>query len=176
MPFLQTKFALEIIWFTLIKMMTLLLTTGESALLNSRDHAHAREFSWWFDGKYVVRALPRQGRKNSPLQSLHVFLLGKRESSEIDHRDGDVFNNTRSNLRWATHSQNLANRPKPKGCFTSRFKGVSWHVQRGKWRAYIKVNYKQISLGLWDKETDAARSYNKFARLFFGAFAKLNAL
>jgi hypothetical protein len=157
-------------------MMTLLLTTGQSALLDSRDHAYARQFSWWFDGKYAVRALPRRGKKNSPLQLLQVFILGKKEGFEIDHRDGDGLNNTRKNLRWATHSQNLANRPKPKGCFTSRFKGVSWHTQRGKWRASIKVNYKQISLGLWDDEKDAARAYNIFARRFFGCFAKLNAL
>lgn len=157
-------------------MRTLLLTTGESALLSEADYARVSKHVWWCDGRYAVRALPRQGRKNSPLEAMHIFLLGKRPGKEIDHKDGDGLNNSRSNLRWSTHAQNLANRPKPKGCFTSRFKGVSWHSQRGKWRAYVKVNYKQVSLGLWDNEEDAARAYNNSAPKFFGRFAKLNVL
>jgi hypothetical protein len=36
--------------------------------------------------------------------------------------------------------------------------GVCWNKHRGKWRAYITVNQKQISLGSFTEKEDAMKA------------------
>ena len=91
---------------------------------------------------------------------------------DVDHRDRNPLNNRRLNLRLATRSQNLANTRSRSG--SSRYKGVCFSRREQKFRAYIVVNYKQIHLGYFDSDLDAARVYNEAAREHFGAFALLN--
>lgn len=40
---------------------------------------------------------------------MHVFIMGKVDGREIDHSDGDGLNNTRENLNFVTHSDNMRN-------------------------------------------------------------------
>lgn len=95
--------------------------------------------------------------------------------NELDHIDGNKINNKIENLRKATHSENNRNRSKPSNN-TSGYKGVAWHKQENKWRAYITINQKQISLGLYDDKEDAVKAYNNAATKYHGEFAKLNNL
>ena len=44
------------------------------------------------------------------------------------------------------------------------------------WLAIITVNKKQISLGRFKNEIDAARCYNNAAKKYHGEFAHLNKL
>ncbi len=110
----------------------------------------------------------------------HVILeriLGRpiRKGEMTDHVDGNGLNNTRANLRIVNNSLNKINgnkyATKPT---TSKFKGVDWNNQSKKWRARISKDNKRISLGLFNKEEDAARAYNKAAEKLFGKHAKLN--
>ncbi|TAN50874.1 MAG: hypothetical protein EPN21_07950 [Methylococcaceae bacterium] len=57
---------------------------------------------------------------------------------------------------------------------TSKFKGVSWDSHRGRWRAVIQVARKQITIGRFDDEIDAARARDQKAIEIFGQFADLN--
>jgi AP2 domain len=57
---------------------------------------------------------------------------------------------------------------------SSQFKGVSWHKQAGRWEAYIKVDGKRRSLGLYGTEHAAAEAYDNAALKLFGPLAKLN--
>lgn len=91
---------------------------------------------------------------------------------EYDHRDRNPLNNTRGNLRPATHSLNSANKSKPLGT-SSDFKGVHWDKNRGKWLVKIKVNRKTINLGRYTDEIEAAAVYAAFAIFYFGEFACL---
>src|SRR5215471_15551760 len=108
-------------------------------------------------------------------QTLPVFLYGNApEGLQWDHADGDIFNNLRENLRFATHSQQQMNRGKFKtGSYTSRFKGVYF---QGRWVARIRVNGKRIYLGRFDTEEEAAEAYNLAAMEHHGEFAVLNVL
>ena len=57
---------------------------------------------------------------------------------------------------------------------SSRHKGVCWDCQRKKWRSEIRVSGKQVFLGNFGQESDAATAYNQAATLHFGQFALLN--
>lgn len=81
-------------------------------------------------------------------------------------------------LRLATQQENTRNRKKQqfrlkKQC-SSKYKGVCWHNTRKKWQAQIVVNYKNIYLGAFNSEVDAAIAYNNAAISYFGEFAILN--
>ena len=71
--------------------------------------------------------------------------------NHIDHIDGDKLNNNIENLRLVTNQENQWNRTKAKGY--SRCKNSK------KWRADIRLNCKNIYLGLFDKEVDAHNAY-----------------
>lgn len=99
-----------------------------------------------------------------------VYMTGLWPSDDVDHRDRDPMNNRWGNLREATRQQNLANM----GGFphSSRFKGVSFDKQTGRWRARIRSNGKLIALGRHSSEETAHAAYLKAAQELFGEFAR----
>ena len=82
--------------------------------------------------------------------------------------------NRRVNLRAATRAQNVRNRKKYTKSGSSKYKGVSWKKDNGKWSARIGLNNKSIFLGNFEKELDAAKAYDKAAKKYHGEFACLN--
>ena len=59
----------------------------------------------------------------------------------IDHINGDIHDNSLSNLRLSTHAENLANSRISKRN-SSGFKGLSWKENVGKWEGRVSVNRK----------------------------------
>lgn len=119
---------------------------------------HTTYAATWIDGKNV---------------QLHKIILPTGDGEEPDHVNGDGLDNRRSNLRPVTRSQNLMNQ-RMRDNNTSGFKGVSWHVQRGRWQSRIMFEKKSRYLGLYLNAEDAAHAYDDAARKFFGEFACVN--
>lgn len=57
---------------------------------------------------------------------------------------------------------------------TSKYKGVTWLPRIKKWRATITVNGKQMHLGVFSDEIEAAKVRDKAAKQYHGTFAHLN--
>jgi hypothetical protein len=55
-----------------------------------------------------------------------------------------------------------------------QYKGVSFVKGRGRWAAFIRVDYKSIGLGHYEAEEEAARVYDAAARYYFKEFARTN--
>lgn len=100
--------------------------------------------------------------------------------NELDHINRNPSNNFIDNLREVTHQQNHMNRKKDKHIngkpTSSKYKGVSWHKQTKKWRAYIMIDYKLKHLGCFISEIEAAEAYNISAIKHFGNYAHLNTM
>jgi hypothetical protein len=94
---------------------------------------------------------------------------------QIDHIDGNPFNNKWCNLRAATNTQNSRNSRKPINN-TSGYKGVSYIARLNKYRATIMVNRKSLHLGCFTLAEHAAEAYNIAAKKYFGDFALPNKL
>ncbi len=96
------------------------------------------------------------------------YVTGKWPKEEVDHIDGDRANIVFANLREATKSQNMSNRPFQTNN-TSGFKGVWKH--RNRWVAEIKVNGVKHRLGSFTTIEEAAHTYNLAAKELHGDFA-----
>ena len=90
------------------------------------------------------------------------------EGKQIDHINGDGLNNTIENLRICTPDQNRINRSKCKNPKMSKYKGVRSSGVR--WGARVK----QIWIGTFDSEIEAAKAYDRKAKELYGEFACLN--
>lgn len=92
---------------------------------------------------------------------------------QIDHINGTPADNRIANLREATPSQNMWNSARPKNN-TSGVKGVSWSAVYSKWAAAIKVERRNINLGMFATKQEAAEAYRAAARKFHGEFARFD--
>jgi hypothetical protein len=105
---------------------------------------------------------------------MHRVIMGlsKGDGLEVDHiNTGETLDNRRDNLRIANDSEQQSNQRKSRAN-TSGYKGVGFHKQSGKWRAYIGVNYKLIHLGVFLTPEEAHAAYCEAAIKYHGAFAR----
>lgn len=88
------------------------------------------------------------------------------EGEEIDHIDHDKLNNRPWNLRKVSGLGNRRNMPKNRNN-TSGTTGVTFNTAKNKWVAQIKVNYRKIHLGTFERK-DAAVICRKAAEEKYG--------
>jgi hypothetical protein len=77
--------------------------------------------------------------------------------AEIDHSNGNKLDNRIENLRLVTKRENQQNRESHR---EGRLVGCSYH-KCGKWLALIRINGKNIGLGLYNTEQEAHKVYNE---------------
>ena len=75
------------------------------------------------------------------------------EPKYLDHIDNDKSNNRIENLQICTNSLNMLK--------SNVGKGVSYFKRDNKWRARIKINKKEIHLGLFDTKEEARAARTK---------------
>lgn len=109
------------------------------------------------------------GKTYSQHRLAWLYVYGYFPESLIDHINGCPGDNSITNLRLATQSQNLFNSVK-QSRNTSGFKGVSWHKWSKKWQASITVKGVPKHLGYFQEIEDAATAYNDAAKELHGSF------
>ncbi|RYE96053.1 MAG: hypothetical protein EOO77_41705 [Oxalobacteraceae bacterium] len=127
----------------------------------------ARNFTWFLSGNGYVST-----RSGGRTMTMHRIIMGNPQGLDVDHINGNRLDNTRVNLRAVTRQQNMMNMG-PRSNKASRFKGVGLH-KVGRWNARITVDGKNLHLGMFDHEEDAARAYDAAAIIHYGQFARLN--
>ena len=116
---------------------------------------------------YVVTML-----KSTIELRLHRAVMDAKLGQDIDHIDHNGLNNTRTNLRFATPTENNANRRA--SVTKAGFKGVSHNRNTGKYEGYIRIDKRKRHLGLFETAEDAARAYDTAALEAWGEYACLN--
>lgn len=158
----------------------LTLTNGQVILIDAADYEWISQHKWspcGINQRYICRSkrAHETGGKWVPGAAvyLHREIMKPQGREMVDHINQNGWDNRRSNLRIATKSQNMANKPKIRSN-TSGYKGVSMVKKTGKWRARTNCNGREYTIGYFDNPEDAARAYDRKVIELFGDFAYLN--
>ncbi len=151
---------------------------GKVAVVDDDDYEKLSGYRWHLQSQgYAARGVAKPDG-HGELVLMHRVITGAGPGEKVDHRDRDRLNNTRGNLRLATHAQNLHNtgpyshrdgRPT-----ASRYKGVWFNKRTQRWMAEMRFEGRKLSLGGHPDEQSAAEAYDRAARELHGEFACLN--
>jgi hypothetical protein len=157
-------------------MKTILLTQGKFATVDDGDFEFLSQWKWRIGNtKYAVRWSARPNRKQLLMHRLVLERMGFSNFKEVDHADGNELNNTRSNLRPASRSENGCNK-RIQSNNTSGFKGITMVDRPLPWRSNITRNKKTVFLGYFSSAVEAASAYDIAAKQIHGEYAKTNQL
>jgi len=129
------------------------------------EDEHLRGICYYPEGYYV--SLTHKGK----VVKLHRHLMNCPPHLQVDHINGDILDNRKSNLRICTQAQNAANSPRQRNN-TSGYKGVSKNGDS--WMAKIMIDKRPIYLGTFSTKELAAKAYNTAAIKYHKEFANLN--
>jgi hypothetical protein len=154
------------------------LTQGKFAIVDPEDYERLSKYKWHLakglTGSYAARW--QRIRPGGPRKKIwmHRQVIAVSEHLLCDHVNGNGLDNRNANLHPATVSQNLCNCPKRKSKTRSKYKGLEYDKIQRKWKARIQYNGRKIYLGSFTGEIDAAKAYDKKAKVLVGEFARFN--
>lgn len=150
---------------------------GLVALVDDEDYDRLAQHKWFVH----IRGRTQRGNRFHGVKrnaSLHHEVLGvtsqQLNGKVVDHKDGNVLNNQKSNLRIVTTAQNNLNKRKGSNN-RSGYIGVyrdSYYYDC--WRWMVKHNGKKVAGGICTTAREAARQRDAAARIYHGEFAVLN--
>lgn len=141
-------------------MKTIPLTMGRFVMVDDEDYAELSKYKWQCkhprkNTYYAARSIRGEDGKQHTV-GMHRIIMGCPEGYDIDHIDGNGLNNCRSNLRVTTRRQNLQNRHNKT---SSKYVGVCFDKESGKWSSTIRISNKCVHLGRFKTEEDAFKAY-----------------
>lgn len=140
-------------------------------IVDDEDYITLRRMSWNLnrDG-YAISTI------EGHLQRMHSYLMKSEPQQIVDHNNGNRIDNRKSNLRIVTVQQNNMNRGKTKTKTSSKYIGVrkKSNLIEKVWEATITFDGKQLYLGCFKTEEEAARVRDSKAIEYHGEYARLN--
>jgi len=155
------------------------LTHCKFALVDADDYEWLSYYKWIASKSvngnwYAVSSEARENPSRAHIP-MHRLIMNAPDDYLVDHRDRRTLDNRRVNLRLASPTQNQYNAMKPKRKdSTSNYRGVSKSKLSSRWTARISVGGRRIGLGTYSTEIEAAKAYDRAARIFHGQFATVN--
>jgi hypothetical protein len=142
----------------------LTLTNGQVALIDECDSDLLKN-KWHVSNNYVYRGRARKHGERALHRIIWERISGKAipYGFRVDHANRNPLDNRRSNLRIATNSQNMANKPMRPN--KSGYRGVN-ETRHGKWAAKVGGTH----LGCFDTPELAYAEYCKAAKERWGEF------
>lgn len=130
-------------------------------LIDIDDLNKVLSYKWSVYGRYAPKANIKIEVKKTTI-SLHRFIMNINDPKVyIDHKNGNVLDNRKCNLRIVTPQQNCYNSSK-KRITKSKYKGVNWDKERNRWAARISFNKKDYKIGRFKNEEEAREARDAY--------------
>jgi hypothetical protein len=129
------------------------LVNGGVTLVDDDDYEALAFLRWrWQEAstgkRYVV---PTSGKRTS----MHRRITRATRGWDVDHINGDTFDNQKHNLRVVTHAQNMQNRKGATSQSKSGLRGVVWRKGRQAYQVVVHVAGKQYFCGYYADRDEA---------------------
>ncbi len=163
------------------------LTQGKYAIVDTEDYDYLMQWKWYTASSphtyYARRNIPIPATDTLPYKqkiiAMHqVVVINPLHVEHFDHKNHYGLDNRKSNVRPCSCSENQHNQRRRSGG-ASKYKGVfriseAAGNKRKKWQAIIRHNKRNIYLGYYYTEQQAAKAYDEAAIRLFGEFAYTN--
>lgn len=160
-------------------------TNGYKIFCDIEDYARISQYNWYAYYRKNRGTITVHTIINDKKIYLHRFVMNVTDKNiQVDHITGNGLDVCKRNLRIVTNQQNCYNQRKPRGNYSSQYKGVYKEIMNNGYKNYeywvAQIENKQdgkrkvIKIGRFKTEIEAAIAYNKKAKELFGEFAKLN--
>lgn len=150
------------------------LRSGHTLIIEKRDLWVFTYWRWSAARGSSTTYLYGRGASGKRI-AFHRELIAAPDHLLVDHVNGNGLDNRRSNLRYATHRQNMWNRTlNSQVDRTSGFIGVSFHPYSGLWRARMKRENNGERTTYHETAEEAARARDAMVLEARGEFARLN--
>lgn len=145
-------------------------------IFDLEDYELIKKYRWHANARgYIIAKVyypDKKGKDRDGHIFLHRLLMNVHNISwkecVVDHINGNVYDNRKSNLRVVTQSNNTMNSSKNSNN-TSSITGV--YKMNGKWMASICRNFKNYYLGIYDAFEDAVKARKEAEEKYFGEFS-----
>lgn len=146
------------------------LQNGKYAIVDDEDYEKCKSHVWQLHVTENAKTVRTSGGI-----ALRRYVTGVCKEERVIHKDDDILNCTKENLEIISPKDQTRRRKGDKNA-TSKYKGVCQYKGSKKWVAtiYDSKNKKNIYLGSFDDEDEAALSYNKAVKEMFGDGAFIN--
>jgi hypothetical protein len=124
--------------------------------IDTEDLERVLSFGYWGYGErgYIMHKRTR----------LHNFIMNNyNKNLDVDHINGNVLDNRKSNLKIVSHALNMQNYTKLFSTNTSGYRGVNKY--RNKWQAEVVLNKKHYRFGIYNTPEEA-NNVVKYARAY----------
>lgn len=146
------------------------ITKGESAIVDDVDYDELSRYKWHYSGGYARRRRRKHELGTQHGIFMHHHLIKPTAGFQVDHINCDRLDNRRENLRIATQGENQWNRT----AYRTNQLGVKRvDFSKGKYRATIGLNGKQIHLGMFSTIAEASAAYRNASNKFHGTFSRV---
>jgi hypothetical protein len=138
------------------------MSNNKQFIFDLEDYNLIRQYCW--------RTTPNGYIQSGNQIKLHRLITNCPDGFVVDHISNDKTDNRKSNLRVCKQNENCMNHSLNSNN-TSGVTGVNWHKASNKWIVRIKVNYKTIYIGTFDKFDDAVKARKEAEEKYFGEYS-----
>lgn len=151
---------------------------GIEFLVDREDLEKVQGMRWWSSRKdtavRIVTNIYRPGGQRTKITLARFLINCPADKSVCFVNPENRFDFRKSNLLICDFRQKKLKCGKTRRPTSSKYRGVTWVKDRKKWRSFIQVNGKTISLGYYEVEKTAAEAYDEAALKYFGEIAVRN--
>ena len=154
------------------------LTRGYLVIVDDEDYDRLSEHRWCAQPKYSGVYAYRMSHRTEPYEKRHPIpmasdILGTPRGVIVDHINGDTLDNRKSNLRVASHIQNMRNRGLQKNN-THGAPGLTYLKDRSKpWRVTIRIGEKWPKyIGCYPTKEEAISAQSAAKLQYHGEFSR----